>query len=106
MRIHVRCLLAIVAFLVACSSVPVEDSKLSFESLTVNGRADPLGIATDDLSFAWATATQDPNARSITQSAYRIRVGTTQGGGDVWDCGQVKSNRQLDVQPIGSTSIA
>lgn len=98
MRIHVRCLLAAVALLVACSSVPVADSKLSFESLTGNGRADPLGIAADDLSFAWATATEDPNARGVTQSAYRIRVGTTQGGDDVWNSGQVKSNRQLDVR--------
>jgi alpha-L-rhamnosidase len=106
MRIHVRCLLAAVALLVACSSVPVEDSKLSFESLTVNGRADPLGIAAHDLSFAWATATKDANARGITQSAYRIRVGTTQGGHDVWDSGQVKSNRQLDLRLPANLKLA
>lgn len=106
MRIHLRSLLAVVALLVACSSLPIARDELFFEQMTVNGRSDPLGIAADDLCFGWATAAKDPTARGITQSAYRIRVGTTPAGQDVWDSGQVKSDRQVDVQLPANLKLA
>lgn len=74
--------------------------------MTVNGRIDPLGIAADDICFAWATVAKDPNARGITQTAYRIRVGTRQGGDDVWDSGELKSDRQVDIPLPASVHLA
>jgi alpha-L-rhamnosidase len=61
---------------------------------TVNGRANPLGIGADDISFCWAIAAE---TRGVVQSAYRIRVGTKEGGGNVWDSGRVASDRQIDI---------
>jgi alpha-L-rhamnosidase len=66
----------------------------SVEQQTVNGRANPLGIGTDDISFSWAI-TAAP--RGVVQSAYQIRVGTKERGDDVWDSGRVASDRQVDI---------
>jgi alpha-L-rhamnosidase len=66
----------------------------SVERMTTNGRTNPLGIAADDISFAWAIASE---ARGVVQSAYRIRVRTGKGGDDVWDSGRVASDRQIDI---------
>ncbi len=62
--------------------------------MTVNGRANPLGIADKDISFAWATTAK---ARSTVQSAYEVQVGTTEGGHNIWDSGRMASDRQIDV---------
>ncbi len=67
---------------------------LSIEQTTVNGRVNPLGIASDDVSFAWAMTAE---TRGAMQSACQIRVGTTEGGNDVWDSGRVASERQIDI---------
>src|ERR1035437_6282843 len=71
-----------------------ESHAITVTNLSCNGRANPLGIATNDLSFGWTSVT---NARGVVQSAYQIRVGTTAGGADVWDSGLVSSNRQTDI---------
>lgn len=84
--------LAIAILLAACLT-PVAWA-LSVEQLTVNGRTNPLGIAADDISFAWAATTDE---RGFTQSGYQIRVGTKAGSADVWDSGKVKSPQQIDV---------
>ncbi|MBW8864113.1 MAG: family 78 glycoside hydrolase catalytic domain, partial [Verrucomicrobia bacterium] len=67
---------------------------LGVEQMTVNGRSNPLGIAADDLSFAWAIGADQ---RGMTQSAYQIRVGTTQRGDEVWNSSRVASDRQIDI---------
>jgi alpha-L-rhamnosidase len=91
--------LAAAALLVACAAPPVADREFSFQFLTVNARNHPLGIPADDISFAWASAAKlDAGMRGIMQSAYRIRVGTTEGGDDVWDSGRVASGRQVDIR--------
>lgn len=71
-----------------------ESQAITVTNLACNGRTNPLGIATNDLSFGWTSVT---NARGVVQSAYQIRVGTTAGGADVWDSGLVSSNRQTDI---------
>lgn len=67
---------------------------LSVEQMTTDGRSNPLGIAAADISFAWAIAAE---ARDTVQSAYQIRVGTTESGSEVWDSGRVASDRQIDI---------
>jgi alpha-L-rhamnosidase len=84
--------LVIVMLFAAC--LPPAAWALSVEHLTTNGRINPLGIANDDISFAWAI---EADARSVTQGVYQIRVGTKEGGDDVWDSGRVASERQVDL---------
>ncbi|BCU78384.1 rhamnosidase [Luteolibacter sp. LG18] len=62
--------------------------------MTTNGRTNPLGISGENVSFSWASATEE---RDMIQQGYRLRVGTTEGGAEVWDSGQVVSERQIDV---------
>src|SRR5674476_242337 len=71
-----------------------ESQAVTVTNLSCNGRANPLGIATNDLSFGWTSVT---NARGVVQSAYQIRVGATAGGTHVRDSGLVASNRQTDI---------
>ena len=65
----------------------------AIKQTTVNGRTNPLGIAADDISFAWAI---DSEARGVVQSACQIRAGTKAGRADVWDSGRIASGRQID----------
>ena len=81
-----------IILLVACLAPVV--GAASIKQMTVNGRTNPLGIAAADISFAWAI---DSEARGVVQSAYQIRVGFKEGGGDVWNSGRVASDRQIDI---------
>ena len=67
---------------------------ITVEQVTTNGRARPLGISADDLSFSWST---QADARGVAQSAYQIRVGAAEGGAEIWDSGWVVSDRQIDI---------
>ena len=83
-----------VCLLTACVTPLAAERLLSIEGMTINGRTNALGIGADDISFAWGI---EAKARDVVQSAYRIRVGTSSGGDQVWDSGRVKSDRQIDV---------
>ena len=82
-----------ICLLVACVA-PVAAGALSVEQMTTNGRTNPLGVATDNISLAWAIAAE---ARGSVQGAYQVRVGTTVGGSEAWDSGRVNSDRQIDI---------
>jgi alpha-L-rhamnosidase len=83
---------AILILFVVCHAPPA--GAFSVEQMTVNARTNPLGIAADDISFAWSIAAE---ARGVVQSAYCIQVGTKTGAADVWDSGRVVSDRQIDI---------
>lgn len=92
---RVACALLVASVLLAaCVRSTVSDPAFSVGPTTVNGRTNPLGIGTDDISFAWALSA---GARGAVQSAYRIRVGTTEGSNDLWDSGRVASDQQVDI---------
>ena len=86
--------------LVACQAPGAR--ALSVGQMTVNGRANPLGIAADDISLAWAIAAAE---RGTVQGAYQIRVGTTAVGDDVWNSGRMASDRQIDVTLPGDLHL-
>ena len=71
-----------------------QSQAITVTNLFCNGRANPLGVGTNDISFSWASVA---GGRGVVQSAYQIRVGTTTGGADVWDSGLVSSDQQTDV---------
>ena len=70
--------------------------------MTVNGRANPLGIAADDVSLAWSIAAE---VRGTVQGAYQIRVGKKATDDDVWNSGRVVSDRQVDVTLPGDLHL-
>jgi alpha-L-rhamnosidase len=89
---RLNCLLPL---LFACFVLGISESQaLTVTNLTCNGRANPLGIGTNDISFSWSSVA---GGRGVVQGAYQVRVGTTPGGTDVWDSGLVSSNRQTDL---------
>jgi alpha-L-rhamnosidase len=70
-------------------------------------QTEPLAIDTAEPRFSWILES-DPEARQIRQVAYRIRVATSSelldsGQPDLWDSGQVHSDRQLHVVYDGRT---
>jgi fibronectin type 3 domain-containing protein len=77
-------------------------SSLSFKRLTTNGRVNPLGIPASDISFGWSAAS---DSRGTKQQAYQVRVGTSAGLQDVWDSGQIQSERQVGVSPPSSVRL-
>jgi len=74
--------------------------------LRVDGLAAPLGLAADDVFFAWQVK---DGRRGARQSAYRIEVvGPVRGSGTaptVWDSGRVTSSDQAFV-PYAGPSLA
>jgi alpha-L-rhamnosidase len=72
-----------------------EGNGISVGSLQTNARTKPLGIAGDPPTFSWKSTS---SARGVMQSAYEVRVGTSEGADDMWSSGKVDSAEQLDVR--------
>ncbi len=76
------------------------------QALRVDGLPAPIGLASDDVFFAWQVADA---RRGAVQSAYRIVVtgpATATGRGPLlWDSGKVASGAQAFV-PYGGTRLA
>ncbi|TGN30616.1 family 78 glycoside hydrolase catalytic domain, partial [Aeromicrobium chenweiae] len=88
--------------LAGASTASAADAGIAVGSLQTNARTKPLGIPGDDPTFGWKSTSA---ARGVVQSAYEIKVGTTEGGDDAWSSGKVESARQVDV-PYGGTALA
>lgn len=84
-----------VAIQIALTMDARSEPPLAFETLTTNGRTNPLGIAAHDISFGWSAAAAD---RGVMQDVYEVRVGTSPEADDVWKSGEVRSDRQVDVR--------
>ncbi|TYL49820.1 Bacterial alpha-L-rhamnosidase [Nocardioides sp. BGMRC 2183] len=81
----------------AAPSAGAAEGDIAVETMTTNGRIDPLGIPGSAPSFGWASVAE---GRDVVQSAYQIRVATSEAdleSADVWDSGKVASDRQVDV---------
>jgi alpha-L-rhamnosidase len=77
---------------------------VSLDHLQANGRTNPLGIPGDAPSLSWHA---ESAARGVAQTAYQVRVASTAAdlsSPDVWDSGQVDSDRQVDV-PYGGPAL-
>jgi hypothetical protein len=65
--------------------------------LQTNGRTEPLGIPGADPSLSWQSRS---TARGVVQSAYQVRVASSEDAlddPDVWDSGTVASDDQADI---------
>lgn len=66
---------------------------------------DPLGVDVTQPRLSWKLDAA-AGARNQSQSAYHIRVASTEerlvaGGADVWDSGRIASNQQLHIEYAG-----
>src|SRR3954468_5169425 len=69
-------------------------------------RVNPVGIDVKSPRLSWILESPDPKARGIKQSAYRLLVASTsealaQNKGDLWDTGQVQSDRSIQLAYAG-----
>nr|BFE69115.1 hypothetical protein GCM10020092_024160 [Actinoplanes digitatis] len=62
--------------------------------LTTERRTDPVGVDPRRPRFGWRL---DATANGQVQGRYQVTVGSTVGGADVWDSGQVASAASVDV---------
>ena len=93
----------LLAMLCACTPAGFAAPALTINRLTVNGRADPLGISADNISFGWSSAAA---TRGASQSARQLCVGTGPGLADVWDSGRVATDAQVDASLPASVLLA
>lgn len=90
--------LVVSTLLAGASSASAADDSIAVGGLQTNARTKPLGIPGDDPTFGWKSTS---SARGVVQSAYEVKVGTTEGGDDAWSSGKVDSDRQVDVSYAG-----
>lgn len=99
MRIYVLFAAALAAPLYSQSSMqPVE--------LRCEYRVNPLGIDVPQPRLSWRMAAVNANLRGLKQSAYRILVSSdptalSQGKGDLWDSGLVRSEASTQIAYAG-----
>ncbi|AGZ44920.1 alpha-L-rhamnosidase [Actinoplanes friuliensis] len=73
-------------------------SPVTLAGLTTERRADPVGIDARKPRFGWRLVSAD---KGQIQGRYQVTVGTTAGGSDVWDSGQIASGQSIDVAYAG-----
>ena len=89
----------------SASEDELADALISPFELRCESLYDPLGIDASRPRLSWKLKA-DGAARNQSQSAYRVRVATTPAQlvgetADLWDSGQVSSNRQLHIEYDG-----
>ncbi len=72
---------------------PAAASTVTVSGLTVDRRADPVGVGATP-RFGWRLTS---GAAAQVQSRYQLTVGTAASANDVWDSGQVASAQSVDV---------
>jgi alpha-L-rhamnosidase len=75
-------------------------------ALQCDFRVDPLGVDSASPRLSWQVAAVDPDARGLSQTAYRILVASSpellaRGQGDLWDSGRVVSGQATLVAYAG-----
>src|SRR5574344_2061612 len=70
--------------------------------LTAEYRADPVGIDTPAPRLSWKLIARDGEAKGLLQTAYQVRVASSQkklaaGEADLWDSGKVAGDQSLNV---------
>ena len=73
---------------------------MTIDHLRCEYAANPIGLGETSPRFSWQLSA-DGNERGLRQSAYRIRVGTAFGLGDLWDSGRVESSATTFIPYAG-----
>jgi alpha-L-rhamnosidase len=87
---------------VACLSAIAAQELLRPVNLRCEFRRNPLGIDTLQPRLSWILDPTDPKARGQMQTAYQILAASSKerlrsGQGDLWDTGEVKSDKSIHV---------
>ncbi|HLJ57434.1 MAG TPA: family 78 glycoside hydrolase catalytic domain, partial [Chthonomonadaceae bacterium] len=86
-------------FRVPASGVAVADPRCEYLE-------DPIGLDVPHPRLSWRMEASDPDARGVRQTGYRVRVASSralldQDQGDLWDSGDVASDRSVHVAYAG-----
>jgi alpha-L-rhamnosidase len=76
---------------------PAAASPVSVSGLTVERRANPVGVVAKP-RFGWRLTSA---AASQVQGRYQLQVGTAANAADVWDTGQIASAQSVDIGYAG-----
>jgi alpha-L-rhamnosidase len=94
--------LTCVAILIVCLSALAAEGLLRPMNLLCEYRKNPLGIDTLNPRLSWTLDSTDPKVRSLRQTAYQILAASSEerlrrDQGDLWDTGQVESDKSIQV---------
>jgi len=75
--------------------------------LTAEYRSEPVGIDCASPRLSWVLTARDGRARDLRQTAYQVRVATSEealrsGVADLWDSGRVESDCSVNVAYAGA----
>ncbi len=75
-------------------------------NLRVESLNSPVGVDNERPRLSWTFESTDPNARDLSQTAYRVIVATSsdllaKDRGDVWDSGQISSPNYIQIEYAG-----
>jgi Glycosyl hydrolases family 2, sugar binding domain. len=87
------------SILVMLTALGLSAASLTPRNLRLEYRTNPAGIDVAKPRFSWLLAATDPNARGLSQSAYRVIVGTASQ--TLWDSGKVNSDQSIHVAYAG-----
>ena len=74
---------------------------MTIDGLRCEYSKNPIGLGETSPRFSWRYAAGPNDARGQQQAAYRIRVGTAAGQGDLWDSGRVESPNSVFIPYTG-----
>lgn len=92
---------AILVAVALIAGMLVDVKSLHVVSLRTNGSALPLGIPMKDAALSWQS---EASSRNTVQSAYEVRVATTEDrleSADQWKSGRIESSEQVNIAYAG-----
>jgi alpha-L-rhamnosidase len=90
-----------------CCSAEAGSQVLTPAHLNVDLQTDPLGVASQDLTFSWILHSARPPARDLRQTGYRIRIARSlaqlaRPKNATWDSGRVASSTYWQIPYTGA----
>lgn len=76
---------------------------LAAATLRCEALVNPVGIATATPRLSWKLNPVQKTAYNLSQTGYRIVVGTTPGKADLWDTGRVNSDATFGIKYAGKS---
>ncbi|MBU2668994.1 glycoside hydrolase family 78 protein [Actinoplanes bogorensis] len=78
-------------------------SPVTLAGLTTERQTNPIGLDATHPRFGWRLVSA---MNGQVQGRYQVTVGTSAGGSDVWDSGQVASGQSVDIPYAGTALVS
>ena len=93
------------------AGLPAMAAAIHPRQLRLEYRENPLGIDVAAPRFSWLATSNDPKARGLRQTAYRILVASSEralraNSGDLWDSGKVVSSDSAQIVYAGKPLVS